>query len=96
VDPRLDRKFPSVAEIEKVGPDFPLIADGGVRSGLDVCRMLAMGADFVMIGRPFYYALPAIGNRGDDHIVALLMDEMRCVMGQLGFAEIGELPERLL
>ena len=79
-----------------VGADMPLIADGGIRSGLDVCRMLASGADFVMLGRPFYYALTAMGEQGADHIVELLMDETRCAMGQLGCKNITELPERLL
>jgi L-lactate dehydrogenase (cytochrome) len=89
--------FEMLAKIRQVvGPDFPLLVDGGVRSGLDICRMLAMGADFVMIGRPFYYALAAMGSRGANHIVELLMDEMRCVMGQLGCADIAELGDRAM
>lgn len=79
-----------------VGDDFQLLVDGGVRSGLDICRMLAMGADFVMLGRPFYYALTAMGSAGADHITELLIDEMTCVMGQLGCADISQLSERLL
>ena len=43
-----------------VGPDFPLIADGGVRSGLDVARLIACGANFVLAGRAFIYALSLI------------------------------------
>ena len=81
---------------QAVGPKFPLMVDGGVRSGLDLCRMLASGADFVMIGRPFYYALAAMGNKGANHVVELLIEEMRCVMGQLGCSEIAELPERVM
>jgi len=79
-----------------VGVEMPLIADGGIRSGLDICRTLACGADFVMMGRPFYYALAAMGERGADHIVELLIDETGCAVGQLGCREIDELPERLL
>jgi isopentenyl diphosphate isomerase/L-lactate dehydrogenase-like FMN-dependent dehydrogenase len=81
---------------QAVGSELPLIADGGIRSGIDVCRMLASGADFVMLGRPFYYALAAMGDRGADHIVEMLISETRCAMGQLGCADIAELPDRLL
>ena len=46
----------------KVGPDIPVIRDGGVRSGLDIARMIALGADFVLMGRPFMFALSALGG----------------------------------
>ena len=79
-----------------VGADFPLIADGGVRTGLDICRMLALGADFVLMGRPFYYGVAAMGEKGADHIMALFKEELRCVMGQLGCATLPELKDRLI
>ena len=79
-----------------VGEGFPLLADGGVRSGLDICRMLASGADFILMGRPFYYAMAAMGKPGADHIIELLMEELRCTMGQLGCSEVAELADRLM
>jgi L-lactate dehydrogenase (cytochrome) len=79
-----------------VGPDYPLIADGGVRTGLDICRMLALGADFVLMGRPFYYAVAAMGAKGADHIMQLFKAELRCTMGQLGCATLPELRDRLM
>jgi L-lactate dehydrogenase (cytochrome) len=79
-----------------VGAGFPLIADGGVRTGLDICRMLALGADFVLMGRPFYYAVAAMGDKGADHIMELFKDELRCVMGQLGCSTLPELRDRLI
>jgi L-lactate dehydrogenase (cytochrome) len=79
-----------------VGPDYPLIADGGVRTGLDICRMLALGADFVLVGRPFYYAVAAMGAKGADHIMQLFKAELRCTMGQLGCATLPELRDRLM
>ncbi len=92
---------PSACEVlgqmrEKVDKNFTLIADGGVRTGLDICRMLSLGADFVMMGRPFYYAIAAMGPKGADHIMKLFKAEMQCVMGQLGCSTLAELPSRLI
>lgn len=78
-----------------VGADYPLVADGGVRTGLDICRMLALGADFVLMGRPFYYAIAAMGPKGADHIINLFKEELRCTMGQLGCTSPVQLRERL-
>ena len=79
---------------DAVGEQFTLIADGGVRTGLDICRMLSRGADFVMMGRPFYYAVAAMGSEGADHIMKLFKAELECVMGQLGCPALSDIPER--
>jgi L-lactate dehydrogenase (cytochrome) len=79
---------------DAVGVQFTLIADGGVRTGLDICRMLSLGADFVMMGRPFYYAVAAMGAEGADHIMRLFKAELECVMGQLGCAALPDISER--
>ena len=75
-----------------VGPDVPVIVDGGVRSGLDIARMLALGADFVMIGRPFLYAVAALNDKGGDHAIDLLKAELQMTMAQLGCPTLAELP----
>ena len=80
----------------KVGPNATVIADSGIRSGLDIARMLALGADFVMMGRPFLYALAALNRQGGEHVVNILKIELKSTMGQLGCATIGELPEFLI
>ena len=80
---------------DALGKDFPLLVDGGVRSGLDVCRMLALGADFVLLGRPFYYAMAAMGLVGAEHVMELLKQELVCTMDQLGCSEIDQLTSRL-
>ena len=67
-----------------VGPAYPLIADGGVESGLDILRMIAMGADFVMLGRAWHYALAALGARGAAHLDGILRDDLIANMMQLG------------
>jgi isopentenyl diphosphate isomerase/L-lactate dehydrogenase-like FMN-dependent dehydrogenase len=81
---------------ERVGPDVPLIADGGIRSGLDIARMLALGADFVLMGRPYMYALAALNHRGGDHVMNLFKAELQSTMGQLGCKSIADLSEHLV
>ena len=66
-----------------VGGNLPIIIDSGVRSGLDVVRALASGADFVMLGRAFMYSVAALGRRGGDHAAGILLEEVRDVMAQL-------------
>ncbi|MDB2391281.1 alpha-hydroxy-acid oxidizing protein [Alphaproteobacteria bacterium] len=73
-----------------VGDDVPLIVDSGIQSGLDVIRALAMGADFVMIGRAFMYAVAALGKKGGDHAADILLEEVRDVMAQLGLRTIAD------
>ena len=69
-----------------VGKDMPIIMDSGVRSGLDVVRMLASGADFVMAGRAFGFGTAALGKIGVQHVHHILSEEMISAMSQLGFA----------
>ncbi|MBT6566866.1 MAG: alpha-hydroxy-acid oxidizing protein [Candidatus Puniceispirillum sp.] len=73
-----------------VGDDVPLIVDSGIQSGLDVVRALAKGADFVMIGRAFMYAVAALGKKGGDHAADILLEEVRDVMAQLGLETIAD------
>jgi len=68
----------------ELGTDYPVIADGGVESGLDILRMMARGADFVMLGRAWHYALAALGPRGAAHLDHILREDMIANMMQLG------------
>lgn len=77
---------------DTVGPDFPLIADGGVLTGLDIIRYLGKGADFVFAGRAFMYAVGAMGKPGAAHVMNVLSEEFRCTMAQIGCGKIADLP----
>jgi len=72
------RALPAI--VDAVKGDLKILADSGVRSGLDVVRMLALGADAVLIGRAFVYALAAAGEAGVRHLLGLLEAEMRVAM----------------
>ena len=77
------------------GPGVPIIADGAIRSGTDVLRLMALGADFVMLGRAFHYGLGAAGFDGAAHVVHLLSEELKTDMAQLGIARPVDARDRL-
>ena len=79
-----------------VGKDYPLIFDSGVSSGLDILRALAMGADFVMLGRAFHYGIAAFGPKGAAHVVHILREDLKANLGQMGLADFTGLRERLI
>ena len=88
------RALPSIADA--VGGKLPILVDGGVRSGLDVVRMLALGADFVLIGRAFAYALAAAGQSGVAHVLKLIEAEMRVAMALTGCRTIAEINSSII
>ena len=77
---------------QAVGEAMPLIADGGIRSGQDIARMLALGADFVLLGRAFAFAVAAAGERGAHHVMGILIAELRIAMSQIGCLRLNDLP----
>jgi L-lactate dehydrogenase (cytochrome) len=83
------RALPRV--VEAVAGRLPVLVDGGVRSGLDVVRMLALGADFVLLGRAWAYALAASGEMGVAHVLKLIDAEMRVAMALTGCTKIAEI-----
>ncbi|HVY86338.1 MAG TPA: FMN-dependent L-lactate dehydrogenase LldD [Caulobacterales bacterium] len=78
--------LPPIADA--VGDQLTVLADGGVRSGLDVVRMLALGAKGVLIGRIWAYALAARGEAGVEHALRLIEAEMRVAMALTGCVSI--------
>jgi L-lactate dehydrogenase (cytochrome) len=74
---------------------LPLVFDGGIEGGLDILRAFALGADFVMMGRGWHYALAALGPTGPDHLAAILKADLQANMGQLGLADPAAAHRRL-
>ena len=74
-------------------PDYTLLADGGVRSGADIAKMLALGADMVLCGRAMMYGGCAAGRAGADQVMTILYEELHQTLGQLGIKNISQLPD---
>lgn len=77
----------------RASTDLPLIIDGSVEGGLDILRVMSLGANFVMLGRAWHYALGALGSRGPDHLVDVLRKDLVANMGQLGLRNLRYLPK---
>ena len=88
------RALPRIADA--VAGRMPVLVDGGVRSGLDVVRMLALGANFVMMGRAWAYALAAAGEAGVAHVLKLIDAEMRVAMALTGVTSIAQIDNAIL
>lgn len=88
------RALPAIADA--VAGQMTVIADGGVRSGLDVVRMLALGADGVLIGRPWVYALGGRGEAGVRHVLQLIENEMRVAMALTGTTAIDQIDRKII
>ena len=71
---------------------LPIIFDSGIEGGLDILRAFASGANFVMMGRGWHYALAALGPHGPDHLAAILSADLAANMGQLGTPTLRDLP----
>lgn len=88
------RALPAIADA--VGGETVVMADGGVRSGLDVVRMLALGAQCVLLGRAWAFALGARGQAGVAHMLQLIEAEMRVSMALTGARTLSEIAPAIL
>jgi L-lactate dehydrogenase (cytochrome) len=88
------RALPAIAEA--VGDRLTVLADSGVRSGLDVVRMLALGAKGVLLGRAFVYALAARGEAGVTQLLDLIEKEMRVAMALTGVRDVASIDRSIL
>lgn len=83
------KALPSIADAVKGG--LKILVDSGIRNGLDIVRMLALGADATMIGRAYIYALAAAGGQGVSNLLNLLEKEMRVAMTLTSNCQISEI-----
>jgi L-lactate dehydrogenase (cytochrome) len=88
------RALPAIADA--VGDDLIVLADGGVRSGLDVLRMLALGAKGVLLGRAWAFALAARGGAGVTQLLAIIEAELRVAMQLTGVTSIDRIGRDIL
>jgi L-lactate dehydrogenase (cytochrome) len=82
--------------MQAVGNDLKVLVDSGIRSGLDVVRMLALGAKGVLLGRSMAYALAADGQRGVENMLDIFAKEMRVAMTLTGVTSIDQIDESIL
>lgn len=88
------KALPPIADA--VGNDLEVFVDSGVRSGLDVVRMLALGAKGVLLGRAAAYALAASGQAGVENMLEIFAKEMRVAMTLTGVTSIAQIDRRIL
>ncbi|MFA0507519.1 MULTISPECIES: FMN-dependent L-lactate dehydrogenase LldD [unclassified Vibrio] len=88
------KALPAIADAVK--GDTKILVDSGIRTGLDVVRMMAMGADCTLLGRSFVYALAAQGQAGVENLLDLYDKEMRVAMTLTGAKTIKDLTHESL
>lgn len=93
--------LPSTAEAlpriaEKVRGKLAILVDGGIRRGTDVLKAIALGADAVLIGRPYLYGLAAAGAEGVARVLDILKTELKLAMALTGRTSIGEIDHMVL
>ena len=81
---------------DKYGKQIKVMIDGGLRSGPDISRALASGAEFTFMGRPFMYGVGALGKKGGDHTISILKVQLQQIMEQLGCEKVEDFPQYLI
>ena len=79
-----------------LGKDFPMLFDSGIRGGSDIIRALALGADYVMIGRPLMYGIGADGAKGLRRILDIIKDELSTALGLVGLTDINDITSEII
>lgn len=80
--------------IREVAKDVPIIVDSGIRRGTDVIKALGLGADFVLVGRPFIYAAAIGEEEGVDYAISLLKSEILRTVAQIGARSLADIDRR--
>jgi L-lactate dehydrogenase (cytochrome) len=82
--------------VEKYRGKLKIMIDSGLRSGPDIARSIACGAEFTFLGRTFMYSVAALGRQGGQHAIAMLKIQLKQVMDQLCCQKIADFPKHLL
>jgi (S)-2-hydroxy-acid oxidase len=82
--------------VQAVGGRIPVILDGGIRRGSDVFKALALGADFVLVGRPALWGLASDGQKGVETVMNILERELSRTMALAGASNLREINSTLL
>lgn len=86
-----------LAEIaKKYKGQIKIMMDSGIRSGPDIARTLASGAEFAFLGRTFMYGVGALGKEGGHHTISILKTQLQQVMEQICCAKVADLPDHLI
>ena len=84
------------AIVDRVGPDYPVLMDGGIRRGVDILVALALGAKAVLVGRPIACGLAVAGDLGVSHVLRLLRDELEVAMLLSGCATVQDIHREMV
>ncbi len=91
---QLDSAPPAIAMLPRVraavGPEYPVLFDSGVRNGEAVVKALALGADYVFVGRPLLYAIGAAGYAGLEQMIELIRTQVDITLAQLGCPDVND------
>jgi len=82
--------------VQKYAGQIKIMLDSGIRSGPDVARALASGAEFTFLGRSFMYGVAALGSTGGDHTISILKAQLKQVMEQICCEKVGDFPTHLI
>jgi len=97
---QIDAGESSIQSLTKLAAKYkdkmPIMMDGGIRTGPDIARAIASGANFTFMGRPFMYGVSALGKKGGDHTIGMFKAQFKQAMEQLCCETIAGLPATLI
>ncbi|NJN33634.1 MAG: alpha-hydroxy-acid oxidizing protein [Saprospiraceae bacterium] len=97
---QLDAGQSAIKSLEPIVKNYSgklkIMMDSGLRSGPDIARSLASGAEFTFLGRTFMYSVAALGNEGGNHAIGMLKTQLKQVMDQVCCEKVSDLPQHLV